>query len=211
MRFPLFRRAAAIALASGCMIAASKGQTAPASAPIAKAAPAAQLRQSDATVRLRIGDSMEIRLGGVPAEEINQVTGTYVVDTQGYVNMPHIGRVKAVGLTQEQLQTAIENTYRSKEIYTNPTITVSVPMQTRFVNVGGEVKLPQRVQYTGDLTVLSAISAAGGFTEYASQSRVRLLRGDKVINVDIRKVRKHPETDISLEPGDTIEVMRSFF
>jgi len=154
---------------------------------------------------------MEIRLGGVPAEEINQVTGTYVVDTQGYVNMPHIGRVKAVGLTQEQLQTAIENTYRSKEIYTNPTITVSVPMQTRFVNVGGEVKLPQRVQYTGDLTVLSAISAAGGFTEYASQSRVRLLRGDKVINVDIRKVRKHPETDISLEPGDTIEVMRSFF
>jgi len=214
MRFPLFRRAAAIALASGCVIAASKGQTASASAPVAKAAPAAPLaplRQSDATVRLRIGDSMEIRLGGVPAEEINQVTGTYVVDTQGYVNMPHIGRVKAVGLTQEQLQTAIENTYRTKEIYTNPTITVSVPMQTRFVNVGGEVKLPQRVQYTGDLTVLSAINAAGGFTEYASQSRVRLLRGDKVINVDIRKVRKHPETDISLEPGDTIEVMRSFF
>jgi hypothetical protein len=40
---------------------------------------------------------------------------------------------------------------------------------------------------------------------------VRLLRGDKVINVDIRKVRKHPDLDISLEPGDTIEVMRSFF
>lgn len=214
MRSPLFRRIAAIAIASGCMIAASKGQTAQAPAPVAKAAPVAQLaplRQSDATVRLRIGDSMEIRLGGVPAEEINQVTGTYVVDTQGYVNMPHIGRVKAVGLTQEQLQTSIENTYRGKEIYTNPTITVSVPMQTRFVNVGGEVKLPQRVQYTGDLTVLSAINAAGGFTEYASQSRVRLLRGDKVINVDIRKVRKHPDLDISLEPGDTIEVMRSFF
>lgn len=209
MRFPLFRRVAAIALVSGCVIAVSKGQTAP--TPMAKATAVAPLRQSDATVRLRIGDSMEIRLGGVPAEEINQVTGTYVVDTQGYVNMPHIGRVKAVGLTQEQLQTAIENTYRSKEIYTNPTITVSVPMQTRFVNVGGEVKLPQRVQYTGDLTVLSAINAAGGFTEYASQSRVRLLRGDKVINVDIRKVRKHPDLDISLEPGDTIEVMRSFF
>jgi polysaccharide export outer membrane protein len=211
--FP-FRRAAAIILATSCALAALKAQIAPASVPVAKAAPVAKsapLRQADALVRLRIGDSMEIRLGGVPIEEINQVTGTYVVDTQGYVNMPHIGRIRAVGLTQEQLQTAIENTYRSKEIYTNPTITVSVPMQTRFVNVGGEVKLPQRVQYTGDLTVLSAINAAGGFTEYASQSRVRLLRGDKVINVDIRKVRKHPETDIPLEPGDTIEVMRSFF
>jgi polysaccharide export outer membrane protein len=210
MKVSLFGRVAAVVLAASCVVSVKAQQ----SASVAKAVPVAQpaaLRQSDAAVRLRIGDSMEIRLGGVPVEEINQVTGTYVVDTQGYVNMPHIGRVKAVGLTQEQLQTAIENTYRSKEIYTNPTITVSVPMQTRFVNVGGEVKLPQRVQYTGDLTVLSAISAAGGFTEYASQSRVRLLRGDKVINVDIRKVRKHPETDISLEPGDTIEVMRSFF
>jgi polysaccharide export outer membrane protein len=210
MKVSLFGRVAAVILAASCVVSVKAQQ----SASVAKAVPVAQpaaLRQSDAAVRLRIGDSMEIRLGGVPVEEINQVTGTYVVDTQGYVNMPHIGRVKAVGLTQEQLQTAIENTYRSKEIYTNPTITVSVPMQTRFVNVGGEVKLPQRVQYTGDLTVLSAISAAGGFTEYASQSRVRLLRGDKVINVDIRKVRKHPETDISLEPGDTIEVMRSFF
>ncbi len=74
-------------------------------------------------------------------------------------------------------------------------------MQTRFVNVGGEVKLPQRVQYTGDLTVLSAISAAGGFTEYASQSRVRLLRGSKVINVDIRKVRKHPIWTSSSSPA----------
>jgi polysaccharide export outer membrane protein len=210
MKFPLFGRAVVCLLLPVCEIAALQAQP----TPVARAVPAAQaaLRSSDlATVRLRIGDSMEIRLGGVPAEEINQVTGTYVVDTQGYVNMPHIGRVKAVGLTQEQLQTAIETTYRSKEIYTNPTITVSVPMQTRFVNVGGEVKLPQRVQYTGDLTVLSAINAAGGFTEYASQSRVRLLRGDKVINVDIRKVRKHPDLDISLEPGDSIEVMRSFF
>jgi polysaccharide export outer membrane protein len=212
MKFLVSLGSAACLLASGCAISAPAEQSAPkaSASPVASNTPAAP-RQADSSVRLRIGDSMEIRLGGVPAEEINQVTGTYVVDTEGFVNMPHIGRVKAVGLTQEQLQSEIEKTYRGKEIYTNPTITVSVPMQTRFVNVGGEVKLPQRVPYTGDLTVLSAISAAGGFTEYASQGRVRLLRGDKVINVDIRKVRKHPDLDIALEPGDTIEVMRSFF
>lgn len=183
----------------------------PAQLPPPKPSQAEAAEQRGFSLRLRKGDTMEIRLGGVPIEEINQVTGTYVVDTQGYVNMPHIGRILAAGLTQEQLQAAIENTYKAKEIYTNPAITVSVPSQARFVNVGGEVRLPQRVPYTPDLTVASAISAAGGLTEYASQSRIRVTRGNDVVVLDLRKVRKDPSKDIPLEPGDSIEVMRSFF
>lgn len=161
--------------------------------------------------RLRSGDTLEIRLGGVPYEEVNTITGTYAVDSEGYVNMPHIGRIKAEGLTQSALQQAIESAYVTQKVYTNPTITVNVPMQARFVNVGGEVRLPQRIAYTSDLTVFSAISAAGGFSEYAAQSRVHVMRGHEMINVDIRKIRKNPELDIPLEPGDSIEVMRSFF
>lgn len=171
----------------------------------------ARMDRSASTLRLRNGDTMDIRLGGVPREEIEQVTGTYVVDTQGYVNMPHLGRIMAAGLTQEQLQVAIENAYRASGLYSSPTITVSVPMQARFVNVGGEVRMPQRVAYTPDLTVVSAISAAGGLTEYASQSRIRMVRGNSVIQIDLRKVRKDPSLDVPLEPGDSIEVMRSFF
>lgn len=165
----------------------------------------------DQSVRLRSGDNIEIRLGGVPYDEITQVTGAYTVDTSGFVNMPHIGRIKASGLTQDELQLAIEKSYRDNEIYTRPTITVSVPMQTRFVNVGGEVRMPQRVPYTTDLTVLSAINAAGGFTEFASQGNVRLLRGSTVTMIDIRRVRKDPSKDMILQPGDSIEVVRSLF
>ena len=166
---------------------------------------------ADQSVRLRSGDNIEIRLGGVPFEEISQITGAYTVDTSGFVNMPHIGRIKAAGLTQDELQLAIEKSYRDNEIYTRPTITVSVPMQSRFVNVGGEVRSPQRVSYTSDLTVLSAISAAGGFTEFASQGKVRLLRGNTVTVIDIRRVRKDPSQDVTLQPGDSIEVVRSIF
>lgn len=162
-------------------------------------------------IRLRSGDIIDVRLGGVPREEIEQVTGTYSVDTQGFLNVPQVGRVRADGLTQEALQTAIEETYRAKGIYSNPTVTVSVPPTARFVNVGGEVRLPQRVPYTPDLTVLSAITAAGGVTEYASQTRIRLYRGLESIPVSLRKIRRDPGNDIPLQPGDTIEVMRSFF
>ncbi len=166
---------------------------------------------SEQNIRLRSGDSIQVRLGGVPTEEIDQVTGTYTVDTQGFVNMPQIGRIRASGATQEGLQLAIERAYLASGVYTAPTITVSVPIDARFVNVGGEVRLPQRVQYTPDLTVLSSITAAGGFTEYASQSKVRLYRGMQVSIVDMKRIRNDPSLDIPLQPGDTIEVMRSFF
>lgn len=167
--------------------------------------------QIEQNIRLRAGDSLEIRLGGVPLEEINSVTGTYTVDTRGFVNMPGIGRVRAAGLTQDEFQDAVEQKYREQGVYSSPTITVSVPMMNRFVNVGGEVKLPQRIPYTPDLTVLAGITAAGGFTEYAAQTRVRVYRGGKFDVVNLKSVRRHPERDIPLHPGDSVEVMRSFF
>lgn len=162
-------------------------------------------------IRLRSGDIIDVRLGGVPREEIEQVTGTYSVDTEGFVNVPQVGRIKASGLTQEAVQSAIEAAYRAKGIYSSPTVTVSVPPTARFVNVGGEVRMPQRVPYTPDLTILAAITAAGGFTEYASQNRVRLYRDMESIPVNMRAIRKNPGNDIPLQPGDTIEVQRSFF
>lgn len=162
-------------------------------------------------IRLRAGDTLDVRLGGVPLEELSQVTGTYTVDTQGFVNMPGAGRIEAAGLTQDKFQTAVERKYREMNIYTNPTVTVSVPFLARFVNVGGEVRLPQRIAYTPDLTVLSSITAAGGLTEYASQSRIRLYREGKFDVINLKRIRRFPEQDIPLQPGDTIEVFRSFF
>lgn len=160
---------------------------------------------------LRAGDQIEIRLGGVPPEEVNQVTGVYTVDGDGFVNLPHIGKVRAGGATQSQVQSAIEASYKTQQIYTNPSITLTVPNTARFVDVGGSVRIPQRVPFTADLTVLGAITAAGGFTEFADQSKVRLLRDGKVTMVNIKEVRKDPKKDITLKPGDKLEVSQSFW
>ena len=159
----------------------------------------------------RSGDTLELRIGGVPAEETQLVTGAYTIDGEGYINLPHIGKVRAVGLGQAELQRAVEAAYRSGEIYTNPTITVTVPTTLRFVNVSGDVRQPRRVEYTSDLTVLGAISAAGGFTDYADQRKVRVMRGGRVQIIDIKAVRSNPSLDIRLLPGDQIEVPQSFW
>jgi len=160
---------------------------------------------------LRAGDQIEIRLGGVPPEEVSQVTGVYTIDGDGFINMPHIGKVRAAGATQSQLQGAIESSYKSQQIYTNPSITLAVPNTARFVDVGGDVRSQQRVPFTADLTVLGAITAAGGFTEYADQSKVKLLRDGKVIMINIKEVRKDPTKDLKLKPGDKIQVPQSFW
>ena len=127
-------------------------------------------------VFLRPGDPIRLRLGGVPLEEIEQVSGEYQVDGQGFLNLPQLERIRAASLAQAELQSAIETAYRSQQICTNPTITINVPIEARFVNVGGNVKTPRRVEFTADLTVLGAINAAGGFTEFTDRAKVRLLR-----------------------------------
>lgn len=160
---------------------------------------------------LRSGDTIELRIGGVPPEEVQQVSGPYAIDGDGFVNLPHIGKVRADQTTQSELQRAIENSYRSQQIYTNPSITLTIPNTARFVNTGGEVKAPQRVPFTADLTLLGAISASGGFTEFADQKKVRLLRDGKVTIVNVKEVRKDPEKDVRLKPGDRIEVPQSFW
>jgi protein involved in polysaccharide export with SLBB domain len=164
-----------------------------------------------AQATLRIGDPVELKIGGVPAEDQNQVNNMYSVDANGAINLPYIGKVHAEGMTPAQLSRSIEESYRSNKIYTNPNITIIMQPTARFVNVGGSVRIPSRVPFTEDMTLLTAINAAGGFNDFADQRHVRLLRGSEVTVYDVRRFRKDPSQDVRLRPGDKIEVPQSFF
>src|SRR6266403_4561604 len=164
-----------------------------------------------AQATLRIGDPVEMKISGVPAEDQNQVNNTYSVDAEGAINLPYIGKVHAEGMTPAQLSRAIEENYRSSKIYTNPNITIIMQPMARFVNVGGSVRSPSRVPFTEDMTLLTAINAAGGFNDFADQRHVRLLRGSEVTVYDVRRFRKDPAQDVRLRPGDRVEVPQSFF
>jgi len=162
-------------------------------------------------VPLRTGDYVDIRLGGVPPEEISTVSAPYLIDPEGFINLPHIGKIKAAGLDQSRLQAVIEQAYKSGQIYTNPTITINIPKTALFVNVDGAVRNRQRVQYTSDMTLLSAINAAGGFNDFANPRKTQLIRDGKSQIVDVRAIRQRPELDIPVKPGDKIFVPESFF
>ncbi|MEY2906416.1 MAG: hypothetical protein RLZZ408_887 [Verrucomicrobiota bacterium] len=161
-------------------------------------------------VALRSGDQLSIRLAGVPSEDISQVSGAYTVDGSGNINLPYIGKIHAAGLRQADVQNSIENAYKVKGIYSSPIVTVSVQFD-RLVDLEGDVRAPQRVRYTPDLTLLGAISAAGGFTDYADQTKVSILRSGSRTFINVKRVRQNVEVDPPLQPGDKISVPRSFW
>lgn len=162
---------------------------------------------ADAT--LRPGDIVEMRVGGVPADEVTAVSGSFTLDGEGFINLTYLGKMQVGGMTSSQVQALVERAYIDRGIFTHPTI--SIASSARFVNVGGSVRSPSRVGYTPDMTVLTAINAAGDFTEFADQRKVRLMRGDKVMIVDCKKIRSNPSLDVKVLPGDAIQVPEGFW
>jgi len=160
---------------------------------------------------LRPSDSIEIRLSGVPADFVSEVTSQYTVDDEGNLNLPYIPPVKVSGLSMSQAQAAIENQYRQAEIYSSPRILISTQASQRFVNVGGAVRGPGRLPWTSDLTLTTAINAMGGLNEYGSEKKVWLIRAGQRTPYDLRKIKKEPSTDPKIIPGDQIEVGQSMF
>lgn len=160
---------------------------------------------------LRRGDTVEIRISGVPAEEQAQFTAPYTVDSEGMLNMPFIGAVRAAGKKPAQVATFIENNLKAARIYSNPTISVQPPTGTLAVNVSGAVKAPQRVNYTPDMTLTIAINAAGGLNDFASEKNIRLTRDGKSTSWNLKDIRRKPSIDPKLLPGDRIEVFQSLF
>lgn len=175
-----------------------------------EAQPAPDATGSTQGVALRNGDAVDIRLSGVPPEDVQQFSATYTVDELGMINLPYIGMIKAGGLPPSQVQVQIQNKLISDGIYTNPSVTVNPPPNTRYISVVGAVRGPGRQIYTSDLTLMTAISTAGGASDFAGD-KIRLIRGGKVEFFSRKKLDKDPSLDPRIEPGDQIEILESWW
>jgi polysaccharide export outer membrane protein len=155
--------------------------------------------------QLRPGDSLTVAIIGVPDPTTNSVQ----IDDQGIISLPYIGAIKASGETAAGLTQRIREAYVTKKIYTS--VDVSVSVTERYVYVGGEVEKPGRIVWTPDLTAAKAIQAAGGFTLYAKEDKVSVVRNQALYVLDIKLAQANPSQDRRLEPGDSIQVSRSAF
>lgn len=181
--------------------------------------PAALTRESElpsevvpsvAQYPIRQGDRLIIRLTGVPQSD--QGIFEVRVNETGHISMPHIGAIKVEGLTLGALKELIESEYKSRNIYKDPVVQILNDAEPQYIDVGGDVRSPQRVAWSKDMTLLSAIAACGDFNEYADRRRVSVMRGGREIGpFDVNAIRKGAAPNPELRPGDTVFVGRTWW
>lgn len=131
----------------------------------------------------------------------------YQVNTDGNIEMPVIGAVKAAGLTRDQLQASLVQ--KLTEYVKNPTVLI------RFlqfnINVLGEVKNPGTQKFIVDkVTIIDAISAAGDLTDFGKREDITVIReesGKKIsYRVDLSNKNLFQSPVYILQPNDIVYV-----
>jgi len=100
------------------------------------------------------------------------------VSQEGELYFPLIGKVDVKGRTLAEVEQVVRDAY-DRDFLVNPQVNIVIlKYQVRTVNVLGAVNAPQAVEYPPEqrLTILDAISRAGGFNRLADRRRVRLSR-----------------------------------
>lgn len=140
-----------------------------------------------------------------------EITRSVPVRPDGKITLPLLNDVQAVGLTPAELAHVIRDGL--KKYITDPQVTVSLEqINSQRVYVTGEVTRPGAFPLLPNMTVLQALTSAGGFTQFAKLKGIYVLRmedGKQVKHLfNYRDVinGKKSEENIQLQPGDTIVV-----
>jgi polysaccharide export outer membrane protein len=134
-------------------------------------------------------------------------SGLYTVHSDGKVTLPLAGDVQAGGLTAEEIQKNVTTSLSKLVVKPNVTVTVQQVLSQKYY-MDGEVGRPGEYQLTAPLTVLEAISIAGGLREFANQKKIYILRGDQRIRFNYKEVikGKNLAQNIRLQSGDHVVV-----
>jgi polysaccharide export outer membrane protein len=139
------------------------------------------------------------------------LTRTIPVRMDGKISLPLIQEIKAAGLTPLELKEVL--TRKLKEFIENPIVSVTVMEVNSYkVYVTGQVKNPGVYRLRSDTTVFQIIPLAGGFTEWANQKKILIVRKEdgreKRITVNYKKIMGGRDSGLNviLKAGDTIVV-----
>ena len=133
----------------------------------------------------------------------------YLVDRDGYIDLPMLGRLKAAGLTKKQLKENITNSLVQNKYLLQPVVTV------RYLNfkitVLGEVARPMVINVPDErINILEAVGFAGDLTIYAKRNNVVLIReeeGKRIVKrLDLNSGKMLSSPYYYLKPNDIIYV-----
>ena len=140
----------------------------------------------------------------------------YQVASDGSVFVPYVQRQTVAGLEPQEVAALVRKQLIEKQILTDPTVIVSVKeYQSKRVTLLGQVQSPGSFPLTPGLTLLEAISLAGGFTAIANKDRISITRkvekGTVTEVVSADEIIEGESPNIPLQAGDSINVQERVF
>lgn len=141
----------------------------------------------------------------------------YQVAADGTVSLPYIHVIEVAGLEPQQVAAKVRKELIKQQILTDPSVVVTVQeYRSKRVTLLGQVQSPGSFPLAPGMTLLQAISQAGGLTAIANVSRVNLTRttrGGKArtVVVNVEAIYEGDEEDIQLQAGDRIYVHERVF
>lgn len=161
---------------------------------------------------------MEYRIGPADVLSISVwkqegMNHTVTVRPDGMISFPLLGDVRAAGLAPAQLETVLITGLRKYMHLLDGELTVVVEQVHSYtVSVLGEVRTPGRFEFQKPATVLDALAEAGGLTQYATGSKIVILRSESDgihrIPFNYKEVvysaKQNAELDV--HPGDIVMV-----
>jgi len=155
---------------------------------------------------------------GITVYDAPELTRTVRVDADGDIRLPMVKQhIKAAGLAPTDLEKAIATVLIREDVLVDPIVTVMVAeYRSRSITVAGAVRTPVTFQATGMVTLLEAITRAGGLAENAGSeilvSHPPSSKNDQTFTLTER-IPAHallsvedPASNLLLESGDTIRV-----
>jgi len=182
---------------SGC----ANGSSAPTTLPTA----------NTKTSNLGPGDTFEVAVYGE-----GDLSGKYRVAEDGSINFPLVGRIEIAGKGPGEVALVIQNALHDRQLLRDPHVSVFLLEQTSSqISVVGAVAKPGSFPLTREMTLVQAISAAGGLTALASGDNTIVTRKTdgqlKRFKVPVDAITEGRVNDFPLEAGDIVFVPERIF
>jgi len=194
-------------LSLGLSFAQAPAQTEPKPVPAEDAPPPVTATSAGAAVdpnSYRIGaeDVILLRVWREP-----DLSGLVSVRPDGKINLLLVGEIEAAELTPVELESRVTKAY--EKILKNPIVTIQVQkVESKRYFLSGEVNKAGAFPLVRPMTVLEALTIAGGTREFANNKKIVIMRGNERIKFNYNEVIKGKklEQNIQLQPGDHIYV-----
>ena len=143
----------------------------------------------------------------------DEIGGDFVISPDGTIRFPMVGKLVVAGLTCSEIEDQLEKRL-GEDYIKNPSVTCSVTeFNSKKISVFGEVHKPGNFAFEDQMSVVQAITSAGGFKDTASPNNttlVRVVQGEKLrVRVPMAAIVEGEVENLTLMPGDIIFVPRT--